>query len=90
LEPYRIVLDRQVVKTLKKIEKNALHQIIKAIDDLAFKPRPAGVKKLKGELFYRIRVGNYHIIYEIEDKALRILVLAVGHRGGIYKELKRR
>jgi len=47
-------------------------------------PRPPGCKKLKGRLGYRIRVGDYRIIYEIQDKILLVTVLDVGNRSEIY------
>ena len=57
----------------------------KKIDLLSGNPRPQGVKKLVGaNSIYRIRSGDYRIIYEIKDKVLLILVLAVGHRKDVY------
>ena len=48
-------------------------------------PRPADVKKLKGRDAWRIRVGDYRVIYEIYDRVLRILVITVGHRREVYR-----
>ena len=49
-------------------------------------PRPQGVKKLKGECdAYRIRVGDYRVVYEIFDREIRVLVIAIGHRRDIYR-----
>ncbi len=59
--------------------------IFDAIAELAFEPRPRGYKKLKGRSGYRIRVGDYRIIYEIIDKELIIDVIAIGHRKDIYE-----
>ncbi|WP_414518967.1 type II toxin-antitoxin system RelE family toxin [Nostoc sp. PCC 9305] len=57
------------------------------IDDLATEPRPNGVKKLKGkENAYRIRIGDYRIIYDIFDDLLVVNVVEVGHRKNIYKD----
>ncbi len=62
------------------------NKIIEDISSLAAAPRPAGCKKLKGyKNSYRIRAGDYRIIYEVEDKILRILVIAVGHRKDVYE-----
>jgi mRNA interferase RelE/StbE len=58
--------------------------ILIAIKDLAQTPRPQGYKKLKGRSGYRIRVGDYRVIYEIEDEILIIQVVDVGHRKDIY------
>ena len=59
-------------------------RVIKAISKLADDPRPSGCVKLKGSGLYRIRVGDYRIIYDIQDDALVILVVKVGHRGDVY------
>ncbi|WP_339378678.1 type II toxin-antitoxin system RelE family toxin [Calothrix sp. NIES-2100] len=57
------------------------------IDDLAIEPRPHGVKKLKGEYnAYRIRVGDYRIIYEIFDDFLLVSVVEIAHRSEVYKD----
>lgn len=59
--------------------------ILDAIENLAENPRPKGYKKLKGRTGYRIRVGNYRIIYEIFDDILLIDVIDLGHRKDIYE-----
>jgi len=48
-------------------------------------PRPPGSKKLKGRAGYRLRIGDYRVIYEIEDNILRVIVIDVGHRKDIYQ-----
>lgn len=61
-----------------------------AIDELAHRPRPGGAKKLAGpESLYRIRVGDYRVVYQIEDRILHVLVVIVGHRRDVYDKLKR-
>lgn len=58
------------------------------IDELATSPRPNGVKKLKGkENTYRIRVGDYRILYEIFDDVLLVTVVKIGHRSKVYKDV---
>lgn len=60
------------------------------IDSLARNPRPEGCKKLKGPAdLYRIRVGNFRIVYRIEEDELIVLVAAIGNRRDIYEEIKR-
>ncbi|MEW5948302.1 MAG: type II toxin-antitoxin system RelE/ParE family toxin [Thermodesulfobacteriota bacterium] len=56
-----------------------------AIQGLSEDPRPSGVKKLTGRNAWRIRVGNYRVIYEIQDNSLVVLVVSVGHRKEIYR-----
>ncbi|MGI8966712.1 MAG: type II toxin-antitoxin system RelE family toxin [Limisphaerales bacterium] len=53
--------------------------------DLETIPRPSDVKKLKGRSAWRIRVGDYRVIYEIHDRILRIIVVTIGHRREIYR-----
>ena len=60
-------------------------RIISAIRDLTEDPRPAGVRKLTGREGWRIRVGEYRVIYEIRDESLFILVVTIGHRREIYQ-----
>ena len=61
-------------------------RVSRKIDALAQDPRPAGVKKLEGEAdIYRVRDGNFRIIYRIEDRKLLILVLLVGDRRDVYR-----
>ena len=57
-----------------------------AIDNLAHDPRPSGVKKLKGSPDYRIRVGDYRVIYSIFDVVLLVEIVKVGQRGNFYDE----
>lgn len=56
------------------------------MDALSLNPRPRGVKKLEGEReLYRLRSGDYRIIYRVEDRVLLVLVIAIGHRREIYR-----
>ena len=76
---------RRQLKGINKHDRHALFRIKVRIDELAHNPRPQGVKKLSGaESLYRIRVGDYRIIYEIQDKALVVLVVKVAHRREAY------
>lgn len=81
---YVISFARGVAKDLKHIDKQTLIRIISAIKKLAADPRPHGAKKLSGYPYYRIRVGDYRVIYAIDDGRLTVLVVKVGHRKGIY------
>jgi mRNA interferase RelE/StbE len=75
------------LKQLKKIPSELQERIQIKIDDLATEPRPNGVKKLKGkENAYRIRIGDYRVIYDIFDDLLVVNVVEVGHRKNIYKD----
>jgi len=81
---FSIEFKKSALKTLKKIEKK--HQIIisRSIKELALNPRPKNCLKLSGSPFYRIRCGDYRIIYDIQDKRLVIIILKIGHRREVY------
>ncbi|TDE06833.1 type II toxin-antitoxin system RelE family toxin [Flavobacterium hiemivividum] len=75
---------KKVLKALIKINEPYFSAIKKQIYDLADNPRPQGYKKLKGRKGYRIRVGDYRVIYEIFDDILLIDVVDLGHRKEIH------
>lgn len=83
---YRVLVTRSVQKQLLKLPKTATDRLQAAIDDLAHDPRPSGVKKLKGLEGYRIRVGDYRVLYSIFDDVLLVEVVKVGQRGNVYDE----
>lgn len=85
MEKYRIELKKSVQKDFESIPKKDLHRIISAIESLADDPRPPQSKKLSGREQYRLRQGNYRILYSIKDDLLIIFVVAVGHRKEIYR-----
>lgn len=83
---YKIDIARSVQKTLAKLPKNDVQNIIQSIKGLIQNPYPEGCRKLRGENnVYRIRQGHYRIIYEVIGLELTILVLKVGHRKSIYR-----
>lgn len=83
---YEILLSKAARKQLDNLPVFITNKIIEDIAALAGTPRPTGCKKLKGQKnAWRIRIGDYRVIYEIEDKLLRILVVAIGHRKDIYE-----
>ena len=67
MESYRIVVKKSVSKDLKKIPKKDVQRILEAIEALAQDPRPPQSKKLSGQERYRLRQGDYRILYSIED-----------------------
>ncbi|EKR75119.1 type II toxin-antitoxin system RelE/ParE family toxin [Leptospira noguchii] len=82
---YSVLLSKSAIKQLDKLPDNITYSLIKIIEDLAKNPRPQGSKKLKGRNGFRIRKGNYRIIYEIFDQKLIVEVIAIGDRKEIYK-----
>ena len=82
----RIIISPRAEKELRKIDKNDLHQIVKAVEELASEPLPRGCKKLVGHVsLYRIRSGNYRIIYNYLNNDILIEIIRVGHRKDVYK-----
>jgi mRNA interferase RelE/StbE len=67
------------------LEKPLRRRILTAVDALADDPHPPGCKKLTGQDGWRIRVGDYRIVYEIHDRVLLVLVVDAGHRREIYR-----
>jgi mRNA interferase RelE/StbE len=85
MEEYKIELKKSVLKDFESIPKIDLQRILLAIKSLAKDPRPSQSKKLSGYEQYRLRQGNYRILYEIKDDVLIVFVVAVGHRKDIYR-----
>lgn len=83
---YRIDLSPAAARQLRQLDGRAQRRVLAAVELLAGDPRPAGAKKLVcGDAQWRVRTGDYRIVYEIHDGKLVILVLAVGHRREIYQ-----
>lgn len=82
---YQVFIERYALKQIMKLDKQVIPVIKTTIEALAENPRPNGYKKLKGEDAYRVRVGSYRIIYEINDNKIIVTVVSVGHRKDIYK-----
>ena len=83
---HRIQLSPAAVRQLKKLDPAARRRVQAAIEILAATPRPAGAVKLGGgDGEWRIRTGDYRIVYEVHDGMLVVLVVAVGHRREIYR-----
>ncbi len=82
---YKIEIKKSAVKELNKLPHNDLKKIIRKIHNLADNPRPPDCKKLTGEEKYRIRSGNYRILYLIEENILTIYVVKIGHRRDVYR-----
>ena len=82
---YEILFKESVWKDLRKIPKSDLKRMLSRIENLGDDPRPIGSEKLTGEELYRVRQGNYRIIYSIQDNELTVWVIKVGYRKDIYR-----
>ena len=85
---YKIFFRLSVLKDLDRITKKDLKRIMKRIESLADDPRPSGHEKLSGQDKYRIRQGNYRIIYSIQDEDLTVWIVKVGHRRDVNQKQK--
>jgi mRNA interferase RelE/StbE len=81
---YSLNFTKRALKDLEKIKEPFYSQIKQAIQSLAENPRPLGYIKLKGRDSFRVRTGNYRIIYDIFDKELVVEIIALGDRKDIY------
>ena len=84
---YRIDLRRQVQKSLDKLPKSDFQAVIESIKGLARTPRPRGIEKVKSTDLWRIRQGDYRIVYAINDDEHIVTIVRVGHRREIYHSL---
>lgn len=82
---YTVVITASVQKMLAKLPDAIANKLETAMLALEYNPRPHGYKKLKGRVANRIRVGDYRIIYEVEDFILKVTVIDAGHRKEIYR-----
>ncbi|MEZ4510889.1 MAG: type II toxin-antitoxin system RelE/ParE family toxin [Chloroflexota bacterium] len=82
---YKIIFRQSVAKDLRSIPQQDIQRILQRIEDLAREPRPIGSEKLSGEEKYRIRQGNYRILYLIEDDIVTVTVVKIGHRREVYR-----
>lgn len=86
---YEIEFTRAADKAFSALPKKVQDRIDVALDGLEQDPWPAGHKKLKGskETFFRIRVGDYRVVYLVEDERLMVVLVRIGHRKEVYRNL---
>ncbi len=83
---YTVELKPSARAELGKLPQDVQRRIVRALVALGENPRPPGVKKLKGYVNrWRIRVGDYRVLYEIHDRILFVLVVKIGHRSDVYE-----
>ena len=82
---YQVIIPKSVGKELDRLPDEVVSRILARLAGLETNPRPTDVKKLKGRDAWRIRVGDYRVIYEIHDRVLQIILITVGHRREIYR-----
>ena len=82
---YKLQIKPSAVKELEALAPKERQRIVKNIRKLAADPRPSGSEKLSGHELYRVRQGNYRILYSVEDADLRLVVVKIGHRRDVYR-----
>ncbi len=82
---YKIYFKKSVEKDFRAIPKKDLQKILVCIETLVKEPRPPGHEKLTGQARYRVRQGQYRIIYSVKDKELTVWVVKIGHRKEVYR-----
>jgi mRNA interferase RelE/StbE len=83
---YKVTFKSSVAKDLRTISTADIKRILSRIDELAENPRAPGCIKLSGHDLYRVRQGNYRIVYEIRDGELIVVVIKVAHRSSVYTD----
>lgn len=85
MDSYNLLFKKSAEKELRSIPKIFLIKIIQKIEPLAHHPRPFGVQVLRGDdRYYRLRQGDYRIVYEIDDAMKKITIIKIGHRREVY------
>jgi mRNA interferase RelE/StbE len=84
---YKVELTKKSLKELKKISKVDQVRILRAVDKLSNNPRQKpNTRQMTGSTAWRLRVGNYRVIYDIHDREVRVLVIRVRHRRDVYRD----
>ena len=82
---YSLFLKRSAAKELEAVAAKDRRRIVDRIQDLAIEPRPLGVEKLSGAEKYRVRQGDYRVLYTIDDATHTVVVVKIGHRRDVYR-----
>jgi mRNA interferase RelE/StbE len=82
---YRVLLKRSAAKELEALELKDRRRVVRRIQELAADPRPAGCEKLSGQDKYRLRQGDFRILYSVDDSGFEVTVVKIGHRRDVYR-----
>lgn len=83
---YELLITKKAAKQILAMPPMIRSRVLACVEQLPSEPRPNGVKKLSGSDAYRARVGDYRIIYTVDDTVLTIRVVKAGHRRNIYEK----
>lgn len=84
-DAYRLLFDPSIRRDVKSIPKEDLQRILRRIDSLSSNPRPFGSVKVSDPSMYRLRQGDYRILYHVDDPQRLVRILRIGHRRGVYR-----
>ncbi len=82
---YEVITPRRVQRVIAALPTTDSRRVLMAIKALADSPRPPSATKLRGEDLWRIRVGDYRVVYAVEDQRLVVTIVRVGHRREVYR-----
>ena len=82
---FQIIWSDSAAKELKKLDRTISKRIFNKVSQLSENPYHFDVIKMVGETYFRLRVGDYRVVFDIQNSMLRILIIKVGHRKNIYK-----
>lgn len=88
MPPYRVEVQSSAQRDLDRLSGSLFERIAEKLQALTTEPRPAGSQKLTGVKAYRVRVGDYRIIYNVNDDERRVIVTRVRHRREVYRKLR--
>ncbi len=84
-EPYCLFFTRSARRELENLPRNVLELLKPRLDELIQQPRPHGCQKLAGTPYYRIRQGDYRVLYSIDDGERIVEIIKIGHRREVYR-----
>lgn len=82
---YRVLLKRSATKELEALPLKDRRRVVRVIQGLAAEPRPPGCEKLSGQEKFRLRQGNYRVLYSVDDPGAEVTVVKIGHRRDVYR-----
>ncbi|MBA3474457.1 MAG: type II toxin-antitoxin system RelE/ParE family toxin [Rubrobacter sp.] len=83
--PYAVAINRSAERELKSLAPDIARRVGNRLQALAENPRPAQSKRLKGSPNFRLRVGDYRVVYSVDDAEEKVTIIAVGHRREVYR-----
>ncbi len=82
---YSLLIKRSAAKELEAVPPKDRRRIVARIQALATEPRPPGIEKLSGAEKYRVRQGDYRVLYTIDDSIRSVVIVKIGHRRDVYR-----